>query len=276
MASSHATHSIAGTSFARLNEKSAIVTGSTSGIGLGIARALAEAGCNVMLNGFGEASAIERERARITAEFGVEAAFNSADLSKPAEVAQMVEAAIAELGRLDILVNNAGIQYTARIEEFPAERWDAIIAINLSSNFHAIRAALPAMRKRNWGRIINIASAHGLVASGQKAAYVAAKHGVVGLTKVTALEAAQDNITCNAICPGYVYTPLVEAQIEAQAQAHGVPREQVIRDVLLAQQPNKRFTSVEELGALALFLASDAAASITGIALPVDGGWTAH
>jgi 3-hydroxybutyrate dehydrogenase len=276
MASSHATHSIAGTSFARLNEKSAIVTGSTSGIGLGIARALAEAGCNVMLNGFGEASAIERERARITAEFGVEAAFNSADLSKPAEVAQMVEAAIAELGRLDILVNNAGIQYTARIEEFPAERWDAIIAINLSSNFHAIRAALPAMRKRNWGRIINIASAHGLVASAEKSAYVAAKHGVIGLTKVVALETATTGITCNAICPGWVLTPLVENQIRDRASRENISIEQAKVCLLSEKQPSLDFATPAQIGALAVFLCSEAAAQIRGAAMPVDGGWIAQ
>jgi 3-hydroxybutyrate dehydrogenase len=185
-------------------------------------------------------------------------------------------ATLAAFGRLDVLVNNAGIQHVAPLEEFPIEKWDAILAINLSSAFHTTRAALPSMRKNNFGRIINIASAHGLVASPFKAAYVAAKHGIVGLTKVTALETAEANITCNAICPGYVYTPLVEAQIDGQAKSHGIPREQVIRDVLLAQQPNKRFATVEELGALSVFLASEAAASITGTALPVDGGWTAH
>ena len=188
----------------------------------------------------------------------------------------MIQTTVDSLGRLDVLVNNAGIQHVAPVDQFPIEKWDAILSINLSSAFHTMRAALPAMRRNGWGRIINIASAHGLVASPFKSAYVAAKHGIVGLTKVVALETAQDNITCNAICPGYVYTPLVEAQIEGQAKAHGIPRDQVIRDVLLAQQPNKRFATIEEMGAIAVFLASDAAASITGVALPADGGWTAH
>jgi 3-hydroxybutyrate dehydrogenase len=206
----------------------------------------------------------------------VRAQYSSADMTKPTAIAEMIETTIASLGRLDVLVNNAGIQHVAPIEEFPVEKWDAILSINLGSAFHTIRGALPSMRRNGWGRIINIASAHGLVASPFKSAYVAAKHGIVGLTKVVALETAQDNITCNAICPGYVYTPLVEAQIEGQAKAHGIPREQVVRDVLLAQQPNKRFASVEEMGAIAVFLAGDAAASITGVALPADGGWTAH
>jgi 3-hydroxybutyrate dehydrogenase len=197
-------------------------------------------------------------------------------MSKPDAIRGMIEDVLASAGRLDILVNNAGIQHIAPIQDFPLAKWDAILAINLSSAFHTTRAALPAMLANKWGRIINVASAHGLVASPFKSAYVAAKHGIVGLTKVVALETAEQGITCNAICPGYVYTPLVEAQIEGQAKAHGIAREQVIRDVLLAQQPNKRFATVEELGALTLFLASDAAASITGIALPVDGGWTAH
>ena len=197
-------------------------------------------------------------------------------MSKPAEIEEMMRYAQAEFGGVDILVNNAGIQHVANVEDFPPEKWDAIIAINLSSAFHATRLALPAMRSNKFGRIINIASAHGLVASPFKAAYVAAKHGIVGLTKVTALETAEDGITCNAICPGYVYTPLVEAQIDSQAKAHGISREKVIHDVLLAQQPNKHFASVEELGALTVFLATDAAGSITGTALPVDGGWTAH
>jgi 3-hydroxybutyrate dehydrogenase len=227
-----------------LEGRVSLVTGSTSGIGLGIARALAAAGSAVVLNGFG----------------------------KPEDIA----AALATFGRIDVLVNNAGIQHVAPLEQFPAEKWDAILAINLSSAFHTTRAVLPSMRGNKFGRIINIASAHGLVASPFKSAYVAAKHGIVGLTKVIALEAAESNITCNAICPGYVYTPLIEAQIDGQAKSYGIPREKVIRDVLLAQQPNKRFATVEELGALSVFLASDAAASITGTALPVDGGWTAH
>lgn len=259
-----------------LEGKVALVTGSTSGIGLGIARALAAAGSAVVLNGFGKPEDVAAAQARVISEFGVEVLYSPADMSKAEAVTGLIEMTLKKFGQLDILVNNAGIQHVAPLEEFPAEKWDAILAINLSSAFHTTRAALPAMRKNNFGRIVNIASAHGLVASPYKSAYVAAKHGIVGLTKVTALETAEANITCNAICPGYVYTPLVEAQIEGQAKSHGIPREQVIRDVLLAQQPNKRFATVEELGALTVFLASDAAASITGIALPVDGGWTAH
>jgi len=259
-----------------LEGRVSLVTGSTSGIGLGIARALAAAGSAVVLNGFGKPEDIAEAQARIVSEFNVKARYSPADMSKAAPIAEMIATTLDGFGRLDIRVNNAGIQHVAPIEQFPIEKWDAILAINLSSAFHTSRAAIPAMRKNGYGRIINIASAHGLVASPFKAAYVAAKHGIVGLTKVTALETAEQGITCNAICPGYVYTPLVEAQIEGQAKAHGIPREQVIRDVLLAQQPNKRFATVEELGALSVFLASDAAASITGTALPVDGGWTAH
>jgi 3-hydroxybutyrate dehydrogenase len=256
--------------------KVSLVTGSTSGIGLGIARALAEAGSAVVLNGFGVASEIATVRDQIAADFGVKASYSAADMTRPEAIAEMIAATIVGHGRLDVLVNNAGIQFVAPLDQFPVEKWDAILSINLSSAFHTTRLALPSMRQNKFGRIINIASAHGLVASPFKAAYVAAKHGIVGLTKVAALETAEDGITCNAICPGYVYTPLVEAQIDGQARAHGISREQVIRDVLLAQQPNKRFATVEELGALTVFLASDAAASITGIALPVDGGWTAH
>lgn len=259
-----------------LSGKVALVTGSTSGIGLGIARALAEAGSAIVLNGFGLAPEIASTRDRIAADFGVKASYSAADMTKPDAIAEMIATTLAEHGRLDVLVNNAGIQHVAPLDQFPVERWDTILSINLSSAFHTTRLALPAMRKNGFGRIINIASAHGLVASPFKAAYVAAKHGIVGLTKVAALETAEEGITCNAICPGYVYTPLVEAQIDGQAKAHGISREQVVRDVLLAQQPNKRFATVEELGALTAFLASDAAASITGIALPVDGGWTAH
>jgi 3-hydroxybutyrate dehydrogenase len=259
-----------------LEGKVSLVTGSTSGIGLGVARSLAAAGSDVVLNGFGKPEDVAEAQARVISEFGVEVRYSPADMSKASAVVDLIEMTLTDFGRLDILVNNAGIQHVAPLEEFPAEKWDAILAINLSSAFHTTRAALPAMRKNNFGRIVNIASAHGLVASPYKSAYVAAKHGIVGLTKVTALETAEANITCNAICPGYVYTPLVEAQIEGQARSHGIPREQVIRDVLLAQQPNKRFATVEELGALTVFLASDAATSITGIALPVDGGWTAH
>jgi 3-hydroxybutyrate dehydrogenase len=256
--------------------KVSLVTGSTSGIGLGIARALAEAGSAVVLNGFGLASEIARTKDRLAADCGVAVGYSAADMTSPAAIAEMIAATLGEHGRLDVLVNNAGIQYVAPLDRFPVEKWDAILSINLSSAFHTTRLALPAMRQNKFGRIINIASAHGLVASPFKAAYVAAKHGIVGLTKVAALETAEEGITCNAICPGYVYTPLVEAQIDGQARAHGISREAVVHDVLLAQQPNKRFATVEELGALTVFLASDAAASITGIALPVDGGWTAH
>jgi len=259
-----------------LSGKTAVVTGSTSGIGLAFARAFAGAGANIVLNGFGAPADIERERSSIESDFKVKAVHSPADMSSGPAIAKMMATTLEAFGRLDVLVNNAGILHVASLDQFPPEKWDAILAINLSSAFHTTRLALPAMRANKFGRIINIASAHGLVASPFKAAYVAAKHGIVGLTKVTALETAEDNITCNAICPGYVYTPLVEAQIDGQAKAHGIPREQVIRDVLLAQQPNKRFATVEELGALSVFLASDAAASITGTALPVDGGWTAH
>jgi 3-hydroxybutyrate dehydrogenase len=256
--------------------KVSLVTGSTSGIGLGIARALAAAGSEIVLNGFGKPEEVADVQAKIVADFKVRVSFSPADMSKPAAIREMIEKTLQSSGRLDILVNNAGIQHVAPLQDFPPEKWDAILAIDLSSAFHATRLALPAMLRNKWGRIINIASAHGLVASPYKSAYVAAKHGIVGLTKVTALETAEQNITCNAICPGYVYTPLVEAQIDGQAKAHNIPREKVIRDVLLAQQPNKRFATVEELGALAVFLASEAAASVTGVALPVDGGWTAH
>lgn len=259
-----------------LSGKVALVTGSTSGIGLGIARALALAGADVALNGLGEAAEVETTRARLAAESGVEVGFAAADMADPASIAAMVEGAIASFGRLDILVNNAGIQHVSPLETFPPEQWDRIIAINLSAAFHTTRLAIPGMRMRGFGRIINVASAHGLVASPYKSAYVAAKHGVVGLTKVTALETAEAGITCNAICPGYVYTPLVEAQIAGQAEAHHIPRDRVIREILLAQQPNKRFATVEEMGSIAVFLASDGAASITGVALPADGGWTAH
>ncbi len=256
--------------------KVSLVTGSTSGIGLGIARALAEAGSAVVLNGFGAAAEISGTRDQMAVDFGVRVSYSPADMTKPEAIAEMIANTLGQHGRLDVLVNNAGIQFVAPLDQFPVDKWDAILSINLSSSFHTMRLALPAMRQNGFGRIINIASAHGLVASPFKAAYVAAKHGIVGLTKVAALETAEQGITCNAICPGYVYTPLVEAQIDGQAKAHGISREQVIHDVLLAQQPNKRFATVEELGALTVFLASDAAASITGVALPVDGGWTAH
>ncbi len=259
-----------------LDGRVALVTGSTSGIGLGIARALAAAGASVVLNGFGDAGEIARTTEAIAAEHGVTATYSAADMTSSDAIAGMIAITERDLGRLDILVNNAGIQHVAPLDQFPVLKCDQILAINLSAAFHTMRLALPAMRKQKFGRIVNVASAHGLVASPFKAAYVAAKHGILGLTKVAALETAEEGITCNAICPGYVYTPLVEAQIDGQARAHGISRDQVIRDVLLAQQPNKRFATVEEIGALAVFLSSEAAASITGIALPVDGGWTAH
>jgi 3-hydroxybutyrate dehydrogenase len=263
-------------SFPELAGRNAIVTGSTSGIGLGIADALAGRGANVMLNGFGNVLEIERVRGRLKEEHGVDVVYSGADLSQAAAVAEMVETAIDYFGQIDILINNAGIQHVAPVEKFPPERWEAILSVNLSAAFHAIRAVFAGMKERGWGKIVNVASAHGLVASPYKSAYVAAKHGVVGLTKVVALEGAEAGVTCNAVCPGYVWTPLVERQIDDQARAHRISRDQVIRDVLLAQQPSKRFATVEEVGALVAFLCSDAAQSITGVALPVDGGWTAH
>jgi 3-hydroxybutyrate dehydrogenase len=266
-----------GTSLSELlSGRVTLVTGSTSGIGLGIARAFAASGAAVVLNGFGKPEEITATQEKIGADFGVPVAYSGADMSKPDSIAGMIEMTLERFGKLDILVNNAGVQHVAPLQEFTVAKWDAILAINLSSAFHTTRLALPGMLANKWGRIINIASAHGLVGSAFKSAYVAAKHGMLGLTKVTALETAEHNITCNAICPGYVYTPLVEAQIEGQAKSHGIPREQVIRDVLLAQQPNKRFTTTDELGGIAVFLSTDAAASITGAAIPVDGGWTAH
>ena len=259
-----------------LKGKVAIVTGSTSGIGLGIARALAAEGAGVMLNGFGDADQIENLRTSIAAQHNVHVGYSSADLSQPAAVAAMVAQATNELGRVDILVNNAGIQHTAPVHEFPPEKWDAILAINLSAVFHAIRAALPQMLKRNWGRIINIASAHGLVASTNKCAYVAAKHAVVGLTKVVALETAMTGVTCNSICPGWVLTPLVQKQIDdLAAREHLAPNAARMR-LLGEKQPSREFATPEQLGALAIFLCSDAAAQIRGAALPVDGGWTAQ
>ena len=259
-----------------LHGKSAIVTGSTSGIGLGIAQAFAGAGMNVMLNGFGDSSAIDATRKEIESKFGVSTAFSAADMSKPAEIEGMVEATHKAFGKVDILVNNAGIQHVEAIETFPVAKWDAIIAINLSAAFHAIRAVVPEMKARKWGRIINVASAHALVASPFKSAYVAAKHGILGLTKTVALETAEFGITANAICPGYVLTPLVQKQIPETAKARMLTEEQVIRDVLLHAQPTRKFVTTEELGALAVFLCTDAAQSMTGAALPVEGGWTAQ
>jgi 3-hydroxybutyrate dehydrogenase len=254
----------------------AVVTGSTSGIGLGIARALAEAGADVVLNGLGDAAEIDLICTNLAADTGSSIRYNGANLLDPERASALVEETIIEFGRCDILVNNAGIQHVSPIEDFPPAKYDAIIALNLSSAFHTIRSAFGAMKQAGWGRIINVASAHGLVASPYKSAYVAAKHGIVGLTKTVALEGAEHGVTCNAICPGYVWTPLVENQIGDTAQARGISRDEVIRNVLLAAQPSKRFAEVEELGALATFLCSNAAKSITGIALPVDGGWTAQ
>jgi 3-hydroxybutyrate dehydrogenase len=259
-----------------LKGKTALVTGSTSGIGLATARALAADGANIVINGFGDKAAIETERAGLEKDFGIKAIYSGADMSKPAEIAEMVATTEKSFGSLDVLVNNAGIQFVANIEDFPPEKWDAIIAINLSSAFHSIHAAMPGMKKRKWGRIINIASAHGLVASPQKVAYVAAKHGLVGLSKVVAIEAANDGVTCNAICPGWVLTPLVQKQIDDRAKTSGKSvREEEIA-LLSEKQPMHQFTKPESIGALAVFLSSDAAASITGSAYSIDGGWVAQ
>ncbi len=258
-----------------LKGHAAVVTGSTSGIGLALADALAGAGANVVLNGLGDLTAIEAARAGIEARHGVQALYHGADMRNPAEIADLIASAHQAFGRLDILVNNAGVQHVSPIEDFPIDQWDKIIAINLTSAFHAIRAAVPLMKAQGRGRIITIASAHALVASPFKAAYVAAKHGVLGLTKSVALEVATFGVTCNAICPGYVKTPLVEGQIADQAKARGMTEDQVMRDVILAAQPTKRFVEYNELAGLALYLASDAGASVNGAALPIDGGWTA-
>jgi len=258
-----------------LKGKTALITGSTSGIGLGYAKVLAAEGAAVMINGFGDAAAIETERAALAAASGADALYSAADMTKPDEIAAMVKECADKLGGPDILINNAGIQHVAPIEEFPVASWDAIIAINLSSAFHVIRAALPGMKARKWGRIINTASAHSLVASPFKSAYVTAKHGLAGLTKTVALEAATFGVTANCISPGYVWTPLVEKQIPDTMQARNMTREQVMNDVLLAGQPTKQFVTVEQVAALALYLCRDEAASITGANLSVDGGWTA-
>ncbi|MBI4195173.1 MAG: 3-hydroxybutyrate dehydrogenase [Betaproteobacteria bacterium] len=259
-----------------LQERTALVTGSTSGIGLGIAEALARKGANVILNGLGPAGEIEELRKRISRECGVAARYHGADIGRPDAIEAMTRSVVSEFGAIDILINNAGIQHVAPVEEFPAEKWDAIIAINLSASFHTIRHALPAMKRRGWGRIINIASAHAVVASPFKSAYVAAKHGIAGLTKTVALEAAESGVTVNAICPGYVLTPLVERQIPDTARTRGITIEQVVKDVLLAAQPTKQFVTVAQVASLAAYLAGDEAASITGAILSVDGGWTAH
>jgi 3-hydroxybutyrate dehydrogenase len=258
-----------------LKNKSALITGSTSGIGLGIARALAREGANIMLNGFADAAQIDRLCAELSTH-GARVRHHPADLGDATAAETLVQAARDAFGSVDILVNNAGIQHVAPVEDFPADKWAMIQAIMLGASFHAIKAVLPGMKQRNWGRIINVASVHGLVASPFKTAYVSAKHGLVGLTKTVALEVAETGITCNAICPGYVRTPLVEAQIEAQAKVHNLPRDRVIRDVILAAQPSKRFVEIDEVAALAVFLCREATGAITGASIPIDGGWTAR
>ena len=259
-----------------LKGKAAVITGSTSGIGLGIATALAAEGCAIMLNGFGDAAVINGIKRDLAAKYGVKIGYSGADMTKPAEIRQMIADAARELGSVDILVNNAGIQHVAPIDEFPDDKWDAIIAINLSAAFHATKAVLPGMKQRRWGRVINIASTHGLVASADKVAYVAAKHGIIGLTKVTALETANAGITCNAICPGWVLTPLVQKQIEARAKAEGKSIEQAKTELVREKQPMLSYTTPEHLGALAVFLCGDAAVTMTGESLPMDGGWLAQ
>ncbi|OHB31337.1 MAG: 3-hydroxybutyrate dehydrogenase [Phenylobacterium sp. RIFCSPHIGHO2_01_FULL_69_31] len=258
-----------------LQAKTALVTGSTSGIGLAIARAFAEQGANVVINGFGDPAAIEAERAKIEADFGVRAAYDGADMTDGEAIAAMIAKAEADFGSLDILVNNAGIQHVSPIDEFPVDKWNQILAINLSSAFHAMRAAIPGMKARKWGRIISTASAHSLVASPFKSAYVAAKHGIAGLTKTAALEVATHGVTVNCISPGYVWTPLVEKQIPDTMAARGLTKEQVISDVLLEAQPTKQFVTVDQVASLAVYLCSDAASQITGANLSIDGGWTA-
>jgi 3-hydroxybutyrate dehydrogenase len=259
-----------------LANKTAVVTGSTSGIGLGCARAFAEKGANVVINGLGDPAEIEATRAAIEADFGVKCLYSPANMLNGDEIAGMIADAETEFGAVDVLVNNAGIQFVSPVEAFPIDKWDAIIAINLTSSFHTIRAALPGMKKKGWGRIINTASAHALIASPFKSAYVAAKHGIAGLTKTVALEVAQEGITVNAICPGYVWTPLVEAQIPDTMKARNMTEDQVKNDVMLAAQPTKQFVTIEQVAGYAVFLCSDTAASITGSILPIDGGWTAH
>jgi 3-hydroxybutyrate dehydrogenase len=259
-----------------LKGKTALVTGSTSGIGLGIATRLAAEGANIVLNGFGERVEIERISSELRTRHRVNVAYDGANMTRPADIATMVKKAIAQFGAVDVLVNNAGIQHVAPVDEFPPDKWDEIIAINLSSSFHTVRAALPAMKAKRWGRVVNIASAHALVASPFKSAYVAAKHGLAGFTKTVALEVAEQGITVNAVCPGYVLTPLVEKQIPDTAKARGITQDAVKRDVLLAAQPTKKFVEVDEIAGLVAFLCSKEAASITGALLPVDGGWTAQ
>lgn len=259
-----------------LKGRTALVTGSTSGIGLGVARALARQGANLVLNGFGDAAEIEKMRAALEAEFDVRAVYEGADLMQPAQIESMVASVEKRFGGIDVLVNNAGIQHVAPVQNFPPERWDAVIALNLSAAFHAMRCALPGMQKRNWGRIINVASAHGLVASAEKSAYVAAKHGIVGLTKVVALENARTGITCNAICPGWVLTPLVQKQIDARAAQQGISVEEARVGLLGEKQPSLEFVTPEQIGELAVFLCSEAASQVRGAAWSIDGGWTAQ
>lgn len=259
-----------------LQGKTALVTGSTSGIGLGIARALAQQGAHIVLNGFGVADEIRALQNAIEKDFGTQTIYHAADMSKPAEIVAMMQAAGDKFGNVDILVNNAGIQHVANIEDFPIDKWDAIIAINLTSAFHTTRLVLPAMKEKNWGRIINIASAHGLVGSAQKSAYVAAKHGIVGFTKVTALETAQTGVTCNAICPGWVLTPLVQKQVDARASNEGISNDDARKGLLAEKQPSGEFVTPEQLGALAVFLCSEGANQVRGAAWSMDGGWTAQ
>ena len=259
-----------------LKGKTALVTGSTSGIGLGIARTLAAQGANIVFNGFGDAKEIDALQADVAREYDVRTAYHNADMSKAGEIAAMMQFAAEKFGGVDVLVNNAGIQHVANIEDFPVEKWDAIIAINLSSSFHTTRLALPAMKARNWGRIINIASVHGLVGSAQKSAYVAAKHGIVGFTKVTALEAAHTGVTCNAICPGWVLTPLLQKQVDARAVQEGISNDAAKKSLVAEKQPSGEFVTPEQLGALALFLCSDAASQVRGVAWNMDGGWVAQ
>jgi 3-hydroxybutyrate dehydrogenase len=259
-----------------LKGKTVLVTGSTSGIGLGIAKAMAAEGANVMLNGFGDVAGPKAEVAAIATPLGGKVSFHGADMSKPAEIEAMVRACEAEFGALDVLVNNAGIQHVAPVDEFPLDRWDAIIAINLNSVFHGIRAALPGMKARNWGRIINVASVHGLVASANKSAYVAAKHGVIGLTKTVALETATTGVTCNAICPGWVLTPLVQKQVDDRAAAGGISNDEAKRQLLAEKEPSQQFTTPEELAAMAVFMCSPGANNLRGTAINMDGGWVAQ
>jgi 3-hydroxybutyrate dehydrogenase len=259
-----------------LKGKAALVTGSTSGIGLGVARTFAAHGANIIFNGFGDSKEIEALQASVQNEFGVQTAYHNADMSKPGEIEAMMKFAVERFGAVDVLVNNAGIQHVANIEDFPVEKWDAIIAINLSSAFHTTRLALPLMKERNWGRIINIASVHGLVGSAQKSAYVAAKHGIVGFTKVTALEAAHTGVTCNAICPGWVLTPLVQKQVDARASQQGISNDEAKKSLVMEKQPSGEFVTPEQLGELALFLSSDAASQVRGVAWNMDGGWVAQ